>query len=577
MAKSCKTQTAEFYCPKNVVWHILTSCATYKEWYGYPEPLDLIETVPEFSLGARLIFKDDARTHVVTEFDLNSRLAISTANETNEFTITETGYGCKVMLVSTLTVSGASFNGTESAHESANREVLSKLKSVAYRYEETLPDAPTASGESKKKRTAKNALSSILQGYKSPVKNREVDRETAELAVSYGSTEQEVRFSARSCIIAVLLFAFMTLVLSISFRFERSDIVPSSGLSVMESEFVNAENAASIYIGQGKNELELMISCTGRRLSPDEYCYESLEKDENGEPVCRIYVIYDAYARVRRFGYVNYLYSKQNVDCEIARYNRLLYPGMNALEVQETIGEPCSAFFVDKSGLTTVYFGAFNTSKSVFSTEQKSELVIKLNTSSKQVDAQFYYPYDSGNPLAVSELTKRLRRQYSNYSLFLADKLSFERTFLVFDKTYEEVGIVLDTKDEETVSSDKGEMHIYNKYVLIDGVQNDRYRYTINYFYDNVAEEVCFENLILQQKEDMLAMFTDYGLRVGMTQREVLAAIGELPSAVAVNYDNITLCYGKKIASLTRLTSNYELVLVFDAKTDSLSDINVNY
>lgn len=577
MAKSCKTQTAEFYCPKNVVWHILTSCDSYREWYGFPEPLDLIETVPEFSLGARLIFKDDARTHVVTEFDLNSRLAISTANETNEFTITETSYGCKVMLVSTLTVSGAGFNGTEAAHESANREVLSKLKSVAYRYEETLPGAPTASGESKKNSAVKSALSSILQGYKSPVKSIEADREAAELAASYGSTEQEARFSARSCVIAILLFAVMIATLSVSFSFERSDIVPSSGLSVMESEFVNEENAANIYIGQKKSELELMISCTGLRLSPDEYCYESLEKDENGEPVSRIYVIYDAYAKVRRFGYVNYVNSRSNVDCPIARYNRLLYPGMNALEVSETIGTPCSAFFVDKSGLTTVYFGTFNTEKSVFSTEQKSELVIKLNTSSKQVDAQFYYPYDSQNPLAVPELTKRLRRQYSNYSLFLADKLSFERAFLIFDKPYEEVGIVLDTANEKVGDIEGGEMREYNKYVLIDGVQNDRYRYTVNYYYDNVAEEVSFENLILQQKDDMLAEFTNYGLRVGMTQKEVLAAIGELPSAVAINYDNITLCYGKKIAATTRLSANYELVLVFDAKTDTLDNIKVNY
>ncbi|NLC79196.1 MAG: hypothetical protein GX683_05685 [Ruminococcaceae bacterium] len=577
MAKSCKTQTAEFYCPRSVVWHILTSCGTYKDWYGYPEPLDLIETVPEFSLGAKLMFKDDTRTHVVTEFDLNSRLAISTANETNEFSIAETSYGCKVMLVTTLTVSGADFNGTERAHEIANLEVLSKLKSAAYRYEETIPGAPTASGEAKKQSAVKSALSSILQGYKSPITAAEADKEAANNSTSYGSTEQDVHFSVRSCVIAIALFVLMVATLSVSFGCERSDIVPSSGLSVMESEFVNEENAVGIYIGQKKNELELMLSCTGLRLSSDEYCYDSLEKDENGEPVCRIYVIYDAYANVRRFGYVNYVNSKSDVDCAIKRYNRLLYPGMNALEVEDAIGVPCSAFYVDKSGLMTVYFGVFNTEKSVFSTEQKSELVIKLNTSSQQVDAQFYYPYDSENPLAVGELTKSFRRQYSNYSLFLADKLSLERAFLIFDKSVEEVGTILDTKDEEIRELNGGEMHIYNKYVLLDNVQNDRYRYATNYYYDGIAEEVSFENLILEQREDMLADSAEYGLRIGMTRYEVYDAIGELPSALAINYSETTLCYGKKIASFSRLTSNYELVLVFDTKTDSLSEIFVNY
>lgn len=573
MPTSCKAQTADFYCSKTNVWHILTSCDSYKDWYGFPETLDLIEASPDFSLGSKLIFRDDRLTHVVTEFDLNSRLAISTANETNEFTISDAEYGCRVMLVTTLTTANASFNGTEQAHEQSNREVLKQLKAAAYAYEEKLPGHKISDETAAKDASVTNVLFSLMQGYKSPTEKRDDDKSEQ----AKDETEQDVRFSLKASVVALALAVLLFTTLSFSFGFERSDIVPSSGLSIMENENVNKENTTKIYIGQTKTELELMLSCTGYRLSPDEYCYSSSEKDEKGNPDERIFVIYDSYGKVRRFGYVNYVECDVAFGGEVIRYNRQLSPSMDAIQTEEIIAEPCSAFTVDKSGLTTVYFGVLNVNEGIFSVQQKSELVIKLNSKSQQIDAQFYYPFDRLNPLSTNELTKDLKRQYSNMSLYLADKLSFERAFLIQGKTAEQVDIILDTKDMSEVEIKDGTMIIYKKYVLIDDVQNDRYKYAANYFNGGEAQEISFENLVLGKKSDMLTDYREYGLNLGMTRYEVYRAIGAMPSAVYLNSKTVTISYGQKIGDFTNPRYNYDLVLSFDAENDALKEITVNY
>ena len=49
---------ALFMCPPERIWAVLCGEKFFSRWYGYPEPLELIEIDPGFSVGAKLTFKN---------------------------------------------------------------------------------------------------------------------------------------------------------------------------------------------------------------------------------------------------------------------------------------------------------------------------------------------------------------------------------------------------------------------------------------------------------------------------------------------------------------------------------------
>ena len=39
---SCKTVSEHFVCGVQTVWQVLTDASAYKDWFGWPETLDLL-------------------------------------------------------------------------------------------------------------------------------------------------------------------------------------------------------------------------------------------------------------------------------------------------------------------------------------------------------------------------------------------------------------------------------------------------------------------------------------------------------------------------------------------------------
>lgn len=576
MSVGCTPVSMDFHCADTVVFDLLTNPKSYREWYGFPLPRELIEAEPGISLGAKLTFRDDPRTRVVTAFEPLRKLAISSADECDEFSIRPTDTGCRVTLV-TLLVGASGWQGAGDARARMNEEILSRLKSAAYARDDEvtdyapkmLPDAPSRS------RRAAAALSTFFQGYKSPLKNLSLRPQAAD-ASPPDNTEADVRFSPRACLVAVALAALLFVTLSVALRFERSDVVPSSGLSVLESENIDETHAAAIRLGQSKTSLELMLSCLGHRISPDEYRYDSLERDESGVSLRQIFVVYDAYAKVRRFGYIDRAQSILPYEGEIRALEAYLSPGMSAPEVDEAVGAPCSAFSIDKSGLCVFYYGEFNAYKSVFSGEQKSALIVRLNTSTMKTDAMYYAPYRADDPYEVEELTRALKRQYSSYSLYLADKVSYERLYLLPGLTQEQADVLLATQPVSTDQLLSGIIETYEKSVIINDNASARYRYTAVYR-GGVCAEASFTNLFLEQKAGMLTGAADYGLQEGMSVEEVCRALGVMPSAAELTGDGLTLCFGRRLSEHGNIRRSFELVVTFDPETRQALYIYVNY
>ncbi|MEA4911080.1 MAG: hypothetical protein VB092_00510 [Oscillospiraceae bacterium] len=572
MPVGCTPVSMDFHCADSVVFDVLTNPKSYREWYGFPQPRELTDTQTPLSLGAKLSFRGDARTRVVTVFEPLRSFTISADDESDEFTIAPTDTGCRVSLI---TVLGASdWRGTEQARARVNGEILARLKKAAYARDSEITNYAPALLPDKPSRTKRAAelLSSVFQGYKSPVSRLAAARPAA---VGADNTEADIRFTPRACFVALLLAALLLAVLSVSLQFERSDIVPSSGLSVLESDGIDRQHAAQIYIGQSKTSLELMLSCLGHRLSPDEYRYDSLERDENGQSLRQIFVVYDAYAKVRRFGYVDREQSLLPYTVGVCSYDAYLSPSMSVDEVDEAVGAACSAFSVDKSGLSTFFYGEFNTEKSVFSSEQKSTLVVRLNTATMKTDALYYAPYDAQDPYEITELTKALKRQYSSYSLYLADKVSYERLSLLSGLTGEQASILLaaEPASEDTVSA--GVSRVYEKSVIINGETSARYLYTV-VFRENVCAQASFVNLFLEQKSGMLTDTADYDLREGMSLQEVCAALGIMPSAAEITDSALSVCFGQRLAEHGNMRRSFEIVVTFDLETQLAKYIYVN-
>ena len=600
--------SSDFLCSASAVWRVLTNEQSYKEWFGYPKTLNLDFIEPGFVAGARLEFKG-MTTLVITALTQDHLLSFSNNSCSISFKLTAFDEFIDVTISVDIMSAVNPFGETEDLQRFL-RETLRALKKAAgivpvYPAYEPSPD------DTGKKSLAGDFLTRVFAGYRPPVVS-EKNNADAVYSTLIDNTEVAVTIGRRALLVSIAFVCLFFATIGIALSFQRSDIVPSSGLSLFESNNVNKYMSTLIRIGEEKQALEIKLSCQGeRKVNADssiEFHYASLDKDDDGNTVEHISVIYDAYGRVRRFAYINTIQSSLELYrepssgklregmnyYEMNDKNILLSSSMNLYEVEEIIGVPVSAYMVEKNGdsfITTYYFGRFFAGD-IFDCNYKSQIVVTLNEVTGVTGVSYYNPISDGNPLPLDELTRTLRRQYAGLDEYLIDRFAYERIFLLFDIHPEQAELILGVKGislnsgavktagenetsgevpEKNTEQSGGELPkpeetVYESYVYrtvnpVDPAGSYRNFYKVDYA-DSVTTSASYRNTRLcSYTVDTLSHINKNSFTSGMTYDTVMKIIGILPSAAEYDLSTVKLYFGQEL----RVDGNiyYPLKLTF--------------
>ena len=558
---SSRTVSEHFVCSPDIVWRVLTDVSSYQEWFGWPENLTLLEVVPGFSLGGKLNFRNSASTLVITKIEEGQRIAFTSAYQTDEISLRGAENGCKVTYTTTYQ-DVANTSEEENPTEVRNRNILKNLRKTCYAYKNE---------EDKQKEhnhlNLRGMLFRMTRGYQQPRKNNVVEDPY---------TERNLYITTRNKIIGVLLTLILVSVITVGLSFERGDIVPSTGLSIAESDLVSFENAVQISVGQRKRDVEYMLSCAGKKESVDEFSYSSTEKDNNGQSVSEIRVVYDAYGRVRRYGFIDHT-KAGSYGVPIQNFRSLVSPSMSVDEVKEELDLEPSAFWVDKSGTKYIYFGHYLFENDVFDANKTAELVLRLNEEQIQTQVGYYFAESPDDPLRVKELPPATKHQYSNIVQYDTDRAAYRRVYLLPGKTKEETDILLgmaeDVIELQLEDSEK-------QYTYLCGKTQEGYRYSYSVvFREGVVVSAFMRNHHLGQVRDTLASDIGmYSLSKGNTLFNVSSELQILPTSAMITEDgSVILGYGLESVADTDsdLPYRYPLIVYFDSN-HRVTDITIN-
>lgn len=584
MSSFCEPAVLDFPCTAEVVWQTLCDPSSYKSWYGFPSPHAVTDAEAVFAIGAKLHFDGSATSTIVTAFRPCEALTLSSGSGDDRFTIleNETG-GCRVCLVTSLN-GRTDWAGTAEAKTLTNLEILRALRSHVCKDEVFETAEPIAQVPvSKERGLLSRILTPLFYGYKNPLKRRSKTMfdDSVELANIVDNTEGDVVLHLRAALAGLLLAVILFSCLSVCVRFEGSDIVTSSGLSVVESNLVTLQSAQNIYIGQTRNELERMLSCRGTRVSSSDYIYYSTKRDAAGRSLFEIRVTYDAYGNVRRYSYLDLVQSALTLPITVDDYTQKLDAAMTPEQAAEQLGLPVSAYWHDKSGATTIFFGRLDIERNLYDPTLTSQLVVTLSPQSTEpVKTAFFSAFDPRNTMPFSDLNKQYRRQFSSEVVFRADRAAYERLFLIVGLDRHQVDTLLGTEQVEiATTANTGLLCSYQTRSLFADAENFRYCYNVTYDFNDTAIEVSMQNGFLETREGTLLSYDSYAIYEGATLYELYSTMGLLPTYAVSDGETLTLCYGRR----TELRGNapipdlYDLTVRLDLSTLTVTSYRFNH
>lgn len=565
------TSTRRLSCPPQAVWDVLVSPDLYATWYAEPEGF---AGGKQLSPGAGIRFSNRKTTYVVTAYEPPLRFVMGAGEYSETFEIAEDGKGCIVTWTS------------QSPDIRQNGGVFSSQERLAQLEKTAVQNAIRVGGsEARKRRTGgrlNDILSGVFQGYRTPIEHgKGVMAESEDLSSAIDISESDVRIHLRGALAAlcgvVLLFSTLHIVTT---RFtERGDIVPSSGLSVKQSDDVNKTNAARIEMGQSQSSLELMINCMGERLSPTEFYYCSVEETESNRPVSEMYVTYDAYGRTRSVVFIDNNVSEKAYPFPYFDLSLLFEADMTPVEIEDILGYPASGFLMELSGTTTVFFGVLNNNAPV-DQYTSSEAVVRLDAANGTVTYDYNMAYDPENPLAENTLTKPLKYQYSLVGDFVADRAAYERALMLQNLMLIDAEIVLGAEyagePEQLRDGVQTSYRIPGDSLGEDEEGASRYIYSITGNPDGMITEIVFYNTYLEQRSGALPDPGGYDLRQEMTLYEVYAQMGVLPTLARLSDTSITLCFGPRINERQNIEVAYAVVVILDSADQTVTRVVVN-
>ncbi len=572
MSASCETVSLEFGCSPEKVWSVFTDAERYSEWYGYPRTLEVVSAEPSFTAGGKLSFRGMRGTSVITAFVPCTNFAISSSSETNVFAIAPAESGCRVSLTTSLNADDG-WRGTAAARSRANREILHRLRrAVGSESDPDIEPPQSAPEEPGRSSLFKTFLSGLLHGYKNPLARRSGGaQDSIDLANIIDNTEADVVIHRNASTAGFALAALLFAALSIAVRFPLVDVVPSSGLSVYNSEQVDKTHAEQLYIGQSKESVELSLSCAGTRLDANSYVYYSELGTSGGE---RIYAVYDAYGEARSLAYIDPVRANRVINPEITDLSEKLAAVTTIAEVESACGYELSSFKTDKSGVSVIRFGWLDTARGVFDELPTGELEITLSGGGHGAQAAYYAARDPENPFPATVWDDKLTRQYNNNSYYIADRAAYERLFLLLGLKREQANLLLGTEGVDYANLYAGAVICsYSARSAVSDEAQYRYRYDVTFNRAGEAYRASFRNRSLAQRDKVLLERSEYDLRDGMGLFELYGELGILPTYAELDAGKIVLGYGAASNEYEDRVLYCELTVELDAETRTVTDL----
>ena len=285
---------------------------------------------------------------------------------------------------------------------------------------------------------------------------------------------------------------------------------------------------------------------------------------------------YDAYGLVRRYGYVDHALS-ESYGVQIRNVGTMVSPSMDVGEVVEVLETPVSAFWVDKSGTKTVYFGHYLFEDRLFENNKTAELVLRLNEGQIQTQVGYYLAESPDDPLRVDELPVATKHQYSSLVQYGTDRAAYRRVYLLPGKTKAQTDILLGMAGE-VVRQELEDGTV--QYIYLCGKDGDgyRYSYTVTMDEENIVVAASMRNHHLAVAKDTLREPESYFILRGSTLFEVSEEMQILPTFAGITAEgDIFLGYGLEspASEEAELPYEYPLVVHLDAG-GKVSQVNTN-
>ena len=539
-----------FVCTPETVWSVLTDADRYADWYGFYDESDIVEIIPGFEKGGIINFRHRSRTAVITEFEENKRLALSAGNITDTVSIDRNDDFYCTVKIETLVRDD---DGGSQRSDALLEEMLEKLQEICYRA------AGLISGDNADEiihRTdfLETEISSGRDGGKNDTGSEDLTK-SQEKTLNKG-------LAAAAILAVILSFVISATTLPDDGKYHQSFI---SGKDVYESSVSIRSMAEKFRIGQSERSVERELDCIGTEIAPGLVLYRNGNGPDTAAPVENIVVSYNAYGEAAEYTYINNALILEPLAMEYWDIKHELNSDMSFAAVEQIVERGLTAFNINRNGSKTLYFGSMDLYDGFSSKELRSELVIRLDPLDRNVEVNYYPPYEDRTGLPDS-IEDNLVYQYRRDDVYIKDRDAFERIYTLLGRKRHEVDVVLGAGDYYTDGSGS-----WGTYCSVADSEHSC-DYTIYFDADGAAEKIIYRNNYLPELQGTVKDPEGFMIQRGMTSREMFETVKMIPVYSELSKDRQILYFGDLLTDEKGGVSA-SLVIEIDKTVNAVSEI----
>ncbi|NMA07151.1 MAG: hypothetical protein GX928_05510 [Ruminococcaceae bacterium] len=369
---------------------------------------------------------------------------------------------------------------------------------------------------------------------------------------------------------SLLFFLLVLILLSSLFHFGADRIIKRYDTQETRTENASLENAERLEIGSNKNDILYLMSSSGNEKKNSKGESEIVfGSNQMGIPEVSsqiISVIFDASDRARQISCLDTAASSKH--CDTFSIDFTIDSSMTVKEISDGLGCPLSLYrhyeAENNDEIVELHFGYLDP-KANFDPAWRGEYVVIINRTSGNVDIKNWGRSTGSDPLMVDTLIDTpLEHQYDSYSEFLNDYFHYRRFGLLKNRySRGDLKFFFDNEPEFYSTSSGLNLYTIDSNEKIDGMDTSRYRIVVGYDYSNKFQMASFSILPLYERKGMLDDCDLKSVTRGMSLNEVTSVIGILPTAVYIDSNYYSLCYGSFLETDVA-DEQFEVIVRFD-------------
>jgi len=329
---------------------------------------------------------------------------------------------------------------------------------------------------------------------------------------------------------------------------------------------VTCKSAMSVNLGDAKDSVERLFG-TGGAESDTMTVYRGGRVEDGEKPTIQVAVEYID-SKVSKITYLDLeLSTKINAEYKTKFKPK---PDMTIEDVASGVDAQPSMIrkYQGESGeIVEVHFG-FCDPFANFDPAWRGEMAIILDKEGTAASKHFWGGYDGSDPLMIGELDgHRVSNQYDSYTDFLNDKYQYDRALNMLNRYSKKDVVAAFGPIEPYHGIDDAEFYINDSEEVLPGGDMPIYRMTFGFDDKGQFLVSSFSNTRLFDKEGMLEGIKYAGITRGMAYNEIRYIMGILPTAIFVDINYYTLCYGRRLDS-NIFESQFEYIVKIDIENN---------